>query len=379
MANLPKPREVIITTPSPVMHVITNLVGNAGAEIMLARLLRNCSNENIWVVPLIDVSDQNRNRVASPHVHFMPLQMNSVASAFRGTLKLSSLIKREKPRVVVCWMYHAMVVATVAQKLSRIDVPVFWNVRQSLDDPASLSASTRLAVRSGKYLSRFPSGIIYNSARALELHGKQGYRNTNAIVIPNGFDIPESIDISRHSPRIFGIAGRFHPQKDYENFFRAAAAVARKFPKARFKAAGNGVSASNTQIAAMLNKVGMPAGSLELCGEVTDMASFYKGIDVFVLSSRTEGFPNVVAEAMSYGKPVITTDVGDAAKIVSGTGWVVPPRDSVALGAAIEQALGLTSEQYANAANSSRRRIEEDYTIASVKRRYESFLSCGSL
>lgn len=45
------------------------------------------------------------------------------------------------------------------------------------------------------------------------------------------------------------------------------------------------------------------------------MPEFYQSIDLLVLSSRTEGFPNVIAEAMSFGKPIVTTDVGDAAAV----------------------------------------------------------------
>ena len=81
----------------------------------------------------------------------------------------------------------------------------------------------------------------------------------------------------------------------------------------------------------MMAAAGLPEAAIELRGQVDDMAAFYRDIDVLVLSSRTEGFPNVVAEAMSHGKPVVTTDVGDAALVVGDTGVVVPPRNEQAL------------------------------------------------
>ena len=341
---------------------------------MLSRLLRVSEDDRILVVPLIGVSERNRELANNPRVTYAPLGVNSSLGTIGATIKLSRMISTERPRVILCWMYHAMIVGTIAQRIAGTNTPVFWNVRQSLDDPKSLSLNTRLALRLGRLLSGMPSGIIYNSERALELHGKYGFNNRNAIIIPNGFEIPKDVSIAVKAPRIFGIAGRFHPQKDHETFFCAAAIVARANPEARFRAVGNGLTLENPAVTELLSKAGIPAESVDLCGESTDMSTFYRGIDVLILSSRTEGFPNVVAEAMSYGKPVITTDVGDAATIVSNTGWVVPPRNPASLAAAIESALKIQPKEYADMANRARQRIAMEYDLKAIWQRYKKFL-----
>ena len=82
----------------------------------------------------------------------------------------------------------------------------------------------------------------------------------------------------------------------------------------------------------------------------------------------------MVAEAMSYGKPVITTDVGDAAMIVNNTGWVVPPRNPASLAAAIESVLKMQPKKYADMANLARQRIAQEYELQAIRMRYEKFL-----
>ena len=195
--------------------------------------------------------------------------------------------------------------------------PVFWTVRQALDDPRSLTRSTRLAVAGARMLSSRAAGIVYNSARAREQHEQYGYAARFGKVIPNGVVVPEQADPTPRKARVFGIAARFHPQKDYLNFFRAAAQMAAQFPDARFVAAGFGLDDRNSEVLAMIEDAGLDPARLKLLGELRDMGDFYSQIDVLVLSSRTEGFPNVVAEAMSHARPVVTTNVGDAALVVA--------------------------------------------------------------
>lgn len=356
------------------LHVITDFSASAGAETMLARLLRVSKEPRLMVAPLIGVSDRNRSLSDNANVDFRPLGMRSVVSLPRAVGRLSRLIRQEKPSALLCWMYHGMCVGTIAARVAGARIPVYWTVRQALDDPAALTRNTRLALATARRLSPRAAGIIYNSSRALEQHAAYGYADGNAAVIPNGFEMPELGAPAPRSPRVFGIAGRFHPQKDHETFFRAAGALAAKTPDARFVAAGDGMTSDNPKVAAMIKAAQLAPERVELLGQLRDMAPFYRRIDALVLSSRTEGFPNVVAEAMSYAKPVVTTDVGDAATIVGQTGKVTPARDDEALAAAMTAIAQLSPDAYGALAAQARARVSEYYSLEAVAAAYRRFL-----
>ncbi|RVI88862.1 glycosyltransferase [Sinorhizobium medicae] len=357
-----------------IMHVITNFTASAGAETMLARLLHGSMDERIIVVSLIGVSDRNRRLADNPRVSYVSLAAASLTALPGAILRLATLIRKERPDVILCWMYHAMVAGSLAAGLARHGAPVFWNVRQSLDDPASLTRSSRIAIAAAKLLSRRPTGIIYNSARALDLHRAYGYANQNTVVIPNGFELPELAAPEPRAARRIGIVGRFHPQKDHGTFFKAAAQVLKTHPQAVFSAAGNGLVCDNPQVMELIAKADLPAHAVDLRGEVSDMPAFYRSIDLLVLSSRTEGFPNVIAEAMSYGKPIVTTDVGDAAVVAGRAGIAVPPRNPQALAEAMRAFLDLPEAEYARYARTARERIENEYALAAVSAKYSKFL-----
>jgi glycosyltransferase involved in cell wall biosynthesis len=112
---------------------------------------------------------------------------------------------------------------------------------------------------------------------------------------------------------LIGTVGRIHPRKDLETFVRAAAIVSAKIPEARFVIVG---AAEASVEVAYLDRLSELVRDLELEGRLTfagarrDVPAVMRALDLFVLTSRHEGFGRVVAEAMAAARPVVATDEG---------------------------------------------------------------------
>ena len=112
---------------------------------------------------------------------------------------------------------------------------------------------------------------------------------------------------------------------------------------------------------------------IKLLGKRDNISQVMNGLDIHVQSSSYgEGFPNVVAESMACGTPCIVTDVGDAALIVGKNGWVVPPKNSVKLAKAIENALDeIGTINWNKRCDNSRSSIKVNFDISKMINLYD--------
>jgi glycosyltransferase involved in cell wall biosynthesis len=360
------------------IHVVPGL-RRAGAETMLLNLLQRANREPFRheVVVLGPAASMLADfETAGVPVHQMNMRRGFPTPA--GILRFISCLRRLRPRLVQGWMYQANVAVSAAAPFLPSSVAFLWNVRRCLDDLHLQSVSLRLAFRASRMLSHRPSAVIFNSQRAMRQHLQRGFCEQNAFYIPNGFHLAKH-GSGRLSPRavlglpdnafLFGMIGRFHPTKNHRLFLSAAKSMAdaRTF----FVLAGEGIDRANRELATMIDSLGLRDRCL-LLGELTNAADVMSGLDALVLSSLSEGFPNVVGEAMSCGVPCIVTDVGDAAELVGQTGLIVPSNDLPSLTAALDQMRHMDVEQRRQLGQSARNRIEERYSIDVVARSYES-------
>ena len=129
-------------------------------------------------------------------------------------------------------------------------------------------------------------------------------------------------------------AARLAQEKDVTVLVEAMGKVAARVPEACCVIAGDGPERQRIEEQIRLSALG---GRIVLAGFREDAIAIIGAADLFVLPSRAEPFGLVLLEAMSLGKPVIAVAAGGPKQIVNDgvTGFLVPPRDSVALAGAI--------------------------------------------
>jgi glycosyltransferase involved in cell wall biosynthesis len=100
-----------------------------------------------------------------------------------------------------------------------------------------------------------------------------------------------------------------------------------------------------------------------LDGEVSNVSDYMSAMDVFCMHSETEGFPNVLGEAMCVGLPCISTDVGDASLLMGSLGEIVPAKDAMALSRAILSLASMDASSRRALGMKSRKRIIESFSL----------------
>ena len=171
---------------------------------------------------------------------------------------------------------------------------------------------------------------------------------------------------------VIGYVGRIMPEKDLETWLRAAAVVSEKHPQARFVLVGEGKDSTTLDQLKMLARELGIAERTYFPGYRSDLFPIYASFDLFFLSSRREGLPNSILEAMAMGLPVVTTDVAGAKELVSDgqTGFVLSQGDVDGLGRAL---ITLSSDATLRQrmSQAGRRRVEREFSFATRLRRIE--------
>ena len=374
-----------------VLHIITGLnVG--GAEMMLYKLLSTSDKSQFTpaVISLTDIGAIGK-RIKKLGIPVHELRMKRGIPSPVALLKLIRLLKESEADVIQSWMYHADLMAGIAAKFAG-GIPVVWGIRHS---DLSLSKNKRstifTATMCAKLSRRLPAKILCCSYASQQVHVELGYCKEKMVVVPNGFDVErfkslpgaksqlkKSLSIDS-SALLIGLVGRFDPQKDHLNFINAAGIISKRNNNVHFVLCGADIDVQNKKLMAWISKAGVN-GRTHLLGLRDDISKLMAGFDVYSSSSSFgEGFPNVIGEAMSCAIPCVVTDVGDSALIVGDAGLVIPPHNSSALAAGLQEMIDIGMEQRQLIGLKAKDRIIEKFSLPKVVLQYENlYLSLGS-
>lgn len=228
--------------------------------------------------------------------------------------------------------------------------------------------------------------VVANSWTGLKHYRERHPRHQRTVIIPNGFDT------SRFHPDeaagrmlrrewgisngevLIGMVGRLIPSKGYETFLKAAAIVCRSVPKCRFVVVGSGDSHYEHLLRSLSERYGLRE-RVTWAGPRSDMTAVYNALDLFTLTSKSEGFANVIGEAMACGIPCVVTAAGDSRVIVGRTGIVVEHSDPTSLARGWARLITKISQQPDYYSSQPRRRILQHFSCQKLCIRTLSVLS----
>lgn len=288
-------------------------------------------------------------------------------------LRLARRFRADGIRVVHSHNYSPLVYASVAGRLARVAGHVY-----------TAHGAKTAGRRATRRFQRFGlvDDIVFVSADARRVSLAAGAVVDHRVhTIVNGIDVDAyargaavrervrgELGIPSSAP-VAGIVARLTPAKDHVNLFDAFARLRDSHPEARCVVVGDGELRSDLERA--LHERGL-AGRVMLVGRRDDVAEVLAALDVFVLSSSTEGLAVTLLEAMAAGLPVVATRVGGNPEVVDDarTGLLVPPRNAAALSAALARLFDDPAARR-RMGDRGRERCRAQFGVATMVARYE--------
>ena len=354
---------------------ILRSLGVGGAESQLRLLAGHLQRrgERVSIVTLYPVDDVCED-LDECGVEVISLGKRSRWDLFLPFLRLLQQVRRISPDIIHGYLPSGNLLALIAARAFLRSRPVVFGVRSGKVDLRQFDGLTRVSYASERYLARHASAVIANSEE-----GASRYTSTpgRAVVIPNGINVDKyKIDVhSRDDLRAewgltsgvmaIGMVARVDPTKDHLSFLKAAKVMLGQGIDARFLCIGGGDMRRQDALNAQANALGLQR-HIMWCGERSDIERCYNALDIVVLASHGEGFPNVVAEAMACGTPVVATDVGSVAGILGDTGVLVRPNQPAEIAEGCQNLIRQIEDNGPRLRRRCRSRIVEMFSVEAL-------------
>jgi glycosyltransferase involved in cell wall biosynthesis len=279
---------------------------------------------------------------------------------------LRSAILASQPDLVISFLTSTNVLTLLATWRSKIPVIVDEQIYSLLDTGKLWRMLCQLIYHQA-------SQVVIVTERALQCFSPK--IQSISTVIPNPaviIDTEKSSSVKLlEKPSLIAI-GRLTPQKGFDLLLKAFAKLVTKYPEWTLTILGEGQLRS--ELESLRTQLGL-TNRVHFRGRVKNPYEFLKQADIFVMSSRCEGFPLSLCEAMACGLPVISTDCpsGPAEIIRDGVdGILVPNEDVSALASAMERLMSDEEERKRLAARAPE--VTERFSLEKVMGMWEELI-----
>lgn len=346
-------------------------LGHGGAERVGVVLANGFSEKGHDVIVITDVHEKVVYQLR-PEVRIVPFsksRTNKFMKWGRALYNTRVALKRYKPDVVIGIMQLCSFVSRIAS--IGLGIPVVMTEHSAFEWVESLPRPWFLKF-SRKYMN-----WMYPCVTVLTEPDKQfiGNKLKNVVVMHNPLTF-ESYEGELKKEKLILSAGRLTDwrYKGWDTLVYSWARIADKFPDWKLCIAGTGAESSKQYIIQLMKENGIE-DRVEFLGHCKNMLELYRRASIFFLSSRSEGMPMVVLEAMSQGCACVATDYkGRTKEIINSEncGILCQPEDDKALAEGLERMI--TDKEYRESVQRNSIERSKDFSVPRIVQEWESFI-----
>ena len=352
-----------------ITHLVDSL--DCGGAEQVAASLAACQSQqghSVWVVCLRGLGHRTVDTQALGRAGVNVVTLEKPPGLHLQTLrKLAAFLRAQHIDVMHAHNHPVHHYGSVAAHLAR--TPAVLN---TLHGSSSLLTAP-LWTRTLFWLSCLVSDRVVSVCPQVQEAFRQSFPllGKKTCVVNNGV-APSRLEVvprrARNDALTFGTIGRLDPIKDHANLLKAFAILRNKHPDTQLRLLGDGKLRHELQQLASTLSI---ANAVHFEGFSLDIARFLGTIDVYVISSQSEGLPLSLLEAMDAALPVVATAVGEVPNILRASrgGWLCPPSSPEQLAEVMEKAS--EAPDLSAMGSNNRRAVEQYYSVERMAREYE--------
>lgn len=339
----------LLPNPNARIAIFLPSLNGGGAERVMVSLSNAFAKRGYSVDLILAVTKGPYLSYVSKDIRIVELKVRRTVTAL---LPLWCYLRRERPGVLLSAMTHANLIAILAKILAGVPMRLIISERTtiSLEVKKAKDFVTRFFHFLVPVLYRRADGIVaVSQASAADLIRFSNLPASAVDYIYNPFDIQHIQKLASEpllhpwfipeQPPVILAIGRLTEQKNFSSLINAFTRL-RQRRKVRLLILGEGELRDSLE--SLVSKYGLTAEDVQMPGFVDNPFAYMARCGVFVLSSRWEGLPGVLIEAMACGAPVVSTDcLSGPREILEGGCWgeLVRVDDDDALAKAIDKVL----------------------------------------
>jgi glycosyltransferase involved in cell wall biosynthesis len=288
---------------------------------------------------------------------------------------MARLARREKVDLIHSHLPDQNFYSSLVGRLTGRRVVATYHSPPQLSRAEGFKGTLKLAT-----VKRVASAVVVCSDYLQKALEEAGFSSHKIVRIYNGIEADRFAVLSPGSlraelgcsngTRLVGMVANVRESKGYEYFIRAARLVADSMPQVRFVAIGEVDISIGSRLSSLQRELGLD-NQLSFLGFRRNVARLLGDLDVFVLSSVSEGFSLATAEAMAAGRPVVVTRSGGPEEVIEDgvTGFLVPRQDPHSLAAKICEVLR-NPTLAATLGQSAKAAVEAKFGLAKMVQEY---------